>query len=56
MSYPEVDFFKLDTLLSDEEKMVRQSVRSYVDERIRPIIAACYEEGRFPAELILLCR
>ena len=52
MSYPEVDFFKLDTLLSDEEKMVRQSVRSYVDERIRPIIAACYEEGRFPAELI----
>ncbi|MFZ4793768.1 MAG: acyl-CoA dehydrogenase family protein [Blastocatellia bacterium] len=52
MSYPEVDFFKLDTLLSDEEKMVRQSVRSYVDERIRPIIATCYEEGRFPAELI----
>ena len=52
MSYPEVDFFKLDTLLSDEEKMVRQSVRSYVDDRIRPIIAACYEEGRFPAELI----
>ena len=52
MSYSEVDFFKLDTLLSDEEKMVRQSVRSYVDERIRPIIGKCYEEGRFPAELI----
>lgn len=52
MNFPEVDFYRLDTLLSDEEKMIRQSVRTYVDERIRPIIGQCYEESRFPAELI----
>jgi glutaryl-CoA dehydrogenase len=52
MSITEIDFFKLDSLLSDEEKMIRQSVREFVDERVRPIIAECFEQGRFPAELI----
>ncbi|MFM8394424.1 MAG: acyl-CoA dehydrogenase family protein, partial [Acidobacteriota bacterium] len=52
MSLPEVDFYRLDSLLSDEEKMIRQSVRTFVDERIRPLIGRCFEEGRFPAELI----
>ncbi len=48
----EVDLFKLDTLLSDEEKMARQSIRTFVNERVRPIIGKCYEEGRFPLDLI----
>jgi glutaryl-CoA dehydrogenase len=52
MSTTDVDFFKLDTLLSDEEKLARQTVRSFVEDRVRPIIASCFEEGRFPAELI----
>ena len=52
MSLPEVDFYRIDTLLSDEEKMVRQSVRTFVDERIRPIIGRCFEESRFPKEII----
>jgi glutaryl-CoA dehydrogenase len=52
MSFPEVDFYRIDTLLSDEEKMIRQSVRTFVDERIRPIIGRCFEESRFPAEII----
>jgi glutaryl-CoA dehydrogenase len=52
MSTTDVDFFKLDTLLSDEEKLARQTVRSFVEDRVRPIIAACFEEGRFPRELI----
>lgn len=52
MSASEVDFFKMDTLLSDEEKLARQSIREFVDERVRPIIGKCYEEGRFPSELI----
>jgi glutaryl-CoA dehydrogenase len=49
---PEVDFFKLDSLLSDEEKLARQTVRSFVEERISPIIADCFEHARFPQELI----
>jgi glutaryl-CoA dehydrogenase len=46
------DFFRLDGLLSDEEKMARASIRSFVEERVKPIIGRCYEEGRFPSELI----
>ena len=52
MSTSEVDFFKLDAQLSDEEKLVRQSVRTFVNERVKPIIADCFEEGRFPFDLI----
>ena len=52
MSSVETDFFKLDALLSDEERLVRDSVRTFVRERVDPIIADCFEEGRFPHELI----
>ena len=52
MSSAEVDFLKLDLLLSDEEKLARDSIRAFVKERVNPIIAECYEEGRFPTELI----
>lgn len=52
MALGEVDFFKLDSMLSDEEKLIRQSVRTFVEEHVNPIIAACFEEGRFPFDLI----
>jgi len=52
MATANTDFFKLDSLLSDEEKLVRDSVKEFVNERINPIIADCFEEGRFPKELI----
>ena len=34
MSSAEVDFLKLDLLLADEEKLARDSIRAFVDERI----------------------
>ncbi len=46
------DFYNISTLLSDEEKLAQQSVRSFVEERVKPIIAECYEEAKFPRELI----
>ena len=52
MSFIDTDFFKLDNLLSDEERLARDSVRSFVEKRVKPIIGNCYEEGRFPVELI----
>jgi glutaryl-CoA dehydrogenase len=52
MSIAEVDFFKLDGLLSDEERLTRQTVRGFVEERVKPIISECFEKGRFPQELI----
>ncbi len=52
MSSVEIDFFRLERLLSDEERLVRQTVRTFVEERVKPIIAGCFEEGRFPFDLI----
>lgn len=46
------DFYKLDSLLSDEEKLVRGAVRRFVKSRIEPVIGERFEEGRFPTELI----
>ena len=46
------DFFDIDSVLSEEERAVRDSVRRFVDERVLPIIGKCYDEGRFPKELI----
>src|SRR5499433_3392385 len=52
MASGEVDFYKLDDLLSDEEKLTRSSVRRFVEAELKPIIADCFEEGRFPTDLI----
>lgn len=46
------DFFNIDSVLSEEERAVRDSVRSFVDAKVLPIIGPCYVEGRFPKELI----
>jgi glutaryl-CoA dehydrogenase len=46
------DFFAIDTLLSEDERAVRDSVRRFVDERVLPIIGHAYVEGKFPKELV----
>src|SRR5919205_2779502 len=46
------DFYNLDSALSEEERAVRDTVRSFVDEKVLPVIGDCYIEGRFPKELI----
>jgi glutaryl-CoA dehydrogenase len=50
--FPGVDFYQMDTLLSEEERAVRDAVRAWVDERLMPLITDCYIDGRFPRELI----
>ena len=47
-----VDFFDVNSLLSDEERQVRASVARWVDDRFLPIIADAFDEHRFPDELI----
>lgn len=47
-----LDFYDVDSFLSEEERAVRDSVRRWVDERVLPIIGGCYVEGRFPLELV----
>jgi glutaryl-CoA dehydrogenase len=46
------DFYDVDRLLSEEERQVRDTVGRFVDERVLPIIADCFEHERFPKELI----
>ena len=52
MSYQSIDFYQLDHLLSDEEKMIRESVRRFVDQEIMPSIGEWHENGIFPKHLI----
>ncbi len=47
-----VDFIELDSLLSDDERLVRDNTRKFIEENIIPIIEQCNREGRFPKELI----
>jgi glutaryl-CoA dehydrogenase len=47
-----LDFFNIDSLLTEDERAVRDSVRRFVDERVMPIIGKAYVEGRFPKELV----
>ncbi|MGA8101990.1 MAG: acyl-CoA dehydrogenase family protein [Candidatus Acidiferrales bacterium] len=51
-SFSGVDYLELDSLLTDEEKLARQTARQFVDDQILPIIEECNREGRFPKELI----
>jgi glutaryl-CoA dehydrogenase len=47
-----VDFYNVRELLSDEERMVQDTVARFVDEKVLPIIGECFEQGRFPKELV----
>ena len=47
-----VDFYDIDSLLSEEERMVRVTIREWVEDRVMPIIGSAYVECRFPTELI----
>tara|TARA_B100001113_G_scaffold40626_1_gene28795 strand:+ start:1954 stop:3120 length:1167 start_codon:yes stop_codon:yes gene_type:complete len=50
--YEGVDFYNLDQHLTEEELMVRDLVRDWVDEEVLPIIEDFYTKGTFPLELI----
>ena len=47
-----VDFLSIEPLLSEEERLIAETVRDWVDDRVRPIIEECHQEARFPKELI----
>jgi glutaryl-CoA dehydrogenase len=47
-----LDLFGVRAQLSDEERMVEDSVARLVDEKVLPIIQGCFEEHRFPRELV----
>src|SRR5579885_2684528 len=49
---PATDLYNIDHLLSEEERMVRDTVRQFVRDRVLPIIGEHFEAGTFPRQLI----
>lgn len=47
-----VDYFNINNLLTEEEKLVQESVRSFVDAEVIPIIEDSYQDAKFPFQLI----
>jgi glutaryl-CoA dehydrogenase len=47
-----IDYYEIDALLSEEERMVRDTVREWVDDNLLPIIEHAYIERQFPKQLI----
>lgn len=52
MAFNASDFFLLEEFLSQEEKLIRDSVAEFVDDKVIPIIEKHYRDGSFPEELI----
>lgn len=50
--FQNTDFMDFDSLLSEEEIMIRDTVREFVEENIIPDIATHYEEGKFPSHVL----
>ena len=47
-----LDLYDIAGSLTEEERMVQDSVARMVDEKVLPVIQKCFEEHRFPKELI----
>jgi glutaryl-CoA dehydrogenase len=47
-----IDYFRIDDLLSEEERMIRDTVREWVDDHLMPVIGEAYIQRRFPKQLI----
>src|ERR1700687_4265739 len=50
--FPGVDYLLIDSQFSEQELLVRQTARQFVDERVLPLIRDCFRNARFPRELI----
>src|SRR6266853_3832904 len=51
-SFRGVDYLLIDSLFNEEELLVRQTARQFVDDRVLPVIRDCFRDARFPLELI----
>ncbi len=47
-----VDFIEFDSLLNDDERLVRDTSRKFIEDNLIPIIEECNRAGRFPRELV----
>jgi len=52
MAFRGLDLYGIDELLTEEERMVRDTVRRFVDDEVLPIISKHYQDGTFPMDLV----
>ena len=52
MVFQPLDFYNLDELLSEEELIIRETTRKFVDREVIPVIAEHWEAATFPNDLI----
>jgi glutaryl-CoA dehydrogenase len=50
--FPGLNYVDIDSLLSEEERLVRDTVRDWVEDRFLPLIEECHREARFPMEIL----
>ena len=46
--FPGVDYLLIDSLFDEQELLVRQTARQFVEDRVIPLIRDCFREARFP--------
>ncbi len=51
-SFAGVDYFLIDSLLTEQERLVRRTARQFVEDRVIPLVRDSFRDGRFPRELI----
>src|SRR5580693_8773492 len=52
MAFRGVDYLCIDSLFNEQELLVRQTARQFVDDRVLPVIRDCYRDARFPCDLV----
>jgi len=52
MAFKGIDYYFLDDLLREEEKLIRDTVREFVEKEFMPYVKDYWEEARFPVEII----
>ena len=51
-AFEAIDFYRIDDLLTEEHRLIRNTVREFVDEQIIPVIEQHFMDGTFPTEVI----
>lgn len=46
------DFLDIDSFLSDEQKLARQTARKFTDDQVLPVIVEANRQGKFPMQLV----
>ena len=51
-AFQHVDYYQMDDLLTEEQKLIRDSARMWVKKEVSPIIDEHYENATFPMHLL----